>query len=242
MLEVRDLEVSYGLVPAVRGVDLTIAEGEAVAVLGRNGAGKSTTLKCIAGLLAAKAGRVRINGEDVTGVPAEKRASRGVALVPEGRGIFPRLSVKENLVMGGFHRRLRGRALNDAIERVTERFPRLRERADQHAGDLSGGEQQMLALARGLMGEPRLLLVDEPSLGLAPVIVDQIYELFDDLRRDGLAVLVVEQYVEVALGFADRAYVLEKGRVAVAGSASELAASPELVEVYLSGAPEEVLQ
>lgn len=241
MLEVRDLHVSYGPVPAVRGVTLAVAEGEAVAVLGRNGAGKSTTLKCIAGLLAAQRGSVEICGTDVTGVPAERRAALGVALVPEGRGIFSRLTVKENLIMGGFHRRLRPRAAGDAIERATEGFPRLRERLDQQAGDLSGGEQQMLALARGLMGEPRILLVDEPSLGLAPVIVDQIYERFADLRRDGLAVLVVEQYVDVALGFADRAYVLEKGRVAVAGLAAELAASPDLVEVYLSGAPEEVL-
>jgi branched-chain amino acid transport system ATP-binding protein len=242
MLEVRDLRVSYGPVPAVRGVDLDLGKGEAVAVLGRNGAGKSTTLKCIAGLLAAQAGRVSISGHDVTAMPAERRAAVGVALVPEGRGIFPRLTVRENLVMGAFHRHLRSHACAEAIEVVTERLPRLRERLEQQAGDLSGGEQQMLALARGLMGEPRLLLVDEPSLGLAPVIVDQIYELFVDLRRDGLAVLVVEQYVEVALGFADRAYVREKGRVAVSGSAAELAASPELVDVYLSGAPEEVLQ
>ncbi|HVT77812.1 MAG TPA: ABC transporter ATP-binding protein [Acidimicrobiales bacterium] len=223
-------------------MDLAVGPGEAVAVLGRNGAGKSTTLKCIAGLLGAKKGSVLIDGEDTTRIPAERRASRGVALVPEGRGIFPRLTVRENLAMGAFHRHLRAHACADAIEAVTERFPRLRERLEQQAGSLSGGEQQMLALARGLMGEPRLLLVDEPSLGLAPVIVDQIYEQFAELRAEGLAVLVVEQYVEVALAFADRAYVLEKGRVAVSGDAAELAASPELVEVYLSGAPEEVLQ
>jgi branched-chain amino acid transport system ATP-binding protein len=240
VLEVRELHVSYGPVPAVRGIDLDVADGEAVAVLGRNGAGKSTTLKCVAGLLPAERGTIRLAGRDVARVPAERRTGLGIALVPEGRGIFPQLTVRENLAMGAYHRKKWGRGLAADIERVAERFPRLADRMGQQAGSLSGGEQQMLALGRGLMSEPTLLLVDEPSLGLAPVVVEQLYDLFNDLRSEGLAVVVVEQYVELALGFADRAYVLEKGRVAVGGGAKELAASPELVEVYLSGAPEEV--
>lgn len=240
MLEVRDLHVSYGPVPAVRGIDLDVGDGEAVAVLGRNGAGKSTTLKCLAGLLPPERGSVVLEGQDVARVPAERRTGLGVALVPEGRGIFPQLTVRENLAMGGYHRRLSGRALSSEVSEVTDRFPRLAERLDQRAGSLSGGEQQMLALGRGLMSDPKLLLVDEPSLGLAPVVVEQLYALFADLRGEGQAILVVEQYVELALGFADRAYVLEKGQVAVSGDANELAASPELVEVYLSAAVEEV--
>jgi len=240
VLEVRGLHVSYGPVPAVRGIDLDIEDGEAVAIVGRNGAGKTTTLKCLAGLLPTEQGTITLDGRDVTRIPAERRTAQGIALVPEGRGVFAQLSVRENLAMGAYHRRLRGGALAAEVAAVTERFPRLAERLGQQAGSLSGGEQQMLALGRGLMSRPRLLLIDEPSLGLAPVVVEQLYDLFGELRKEGLAVLVVEQYVELALDFADRAYVLEKGRVAVAGDAAELAASPELVEVYLSGAPEEV--
>ncbi len=238
MLEVEDLHVSYGPLPAVRGVDLRIEEGEAIAVLGRNGAGKTTTLKCLAGLLPATSGRVRLDGRDITGVPAERRARLGVVLVPEGRGMFPDLSVRENLAMGAYHRRLSAGEMRSEIERVTEKFPRLTERLGQRAGSLSGGEQQMLAVARGLMSRPRLLLVDEPSLGLAPIIVEQLYELFAALRADGLTVLVVEQYVEVALGFADRAYVLDKGVVVLDGDAESLLASTELVEAYMTSTQE----
>lgn len=241
MLQVEDLHVSYGPVPAVRGVDLEIGRGEAVAILGRNGAGKTTTLRALAGLMVPTTGTIRLAGKDVTRVPAERRVALGVALVPEGRGVFPSLTVRENLRMGAFHRRLGQRALKAATASVTERFPRLAERLDQRAGSLSGGEQQMLAVARGMMGDPQLLLVDEPSLGLAPIIVEQLYELFDGLRSDGITLLVVEQYVEVALGLADRAYVLDKGRVALAGTAAELAASPELVETYLAASPEEAV-
>jgi len=235
VLEIEGLHVRYGAIPAVMGVDLAVAEGEAIALLGRNGAGKTSTLKALAGLLPAAGGRIRLDGRDVTNVPAERRVSLGVALVPEGRGVFPQLSVKENLAMGAFHRHLRPRAMQDEVERVTTRFPRLRERIGQSAGSLSGGEQQMLALARSLMSAPRLLLIDEPSLGLAPIIVEQLYELLASLNGDGLTLLIVEQYVEVALGSTDRAYVLDKGRVVLQGTSSELADSPELVDAYLAG-------
>lgn len=238
MLEARELHVSYGPVPAVRGVTIEIPQGERVALLGRNGAGKSTTLRALAGLMRPSSGAVLFNGDDVTSVPAERRVSLGIALVPEGRGMFPQLTVRESLAMGAYHRKLRGKALDREISRVTERFPRLQERIGQRAGSLSGGEQQMLAVARGMMSDPKVLLLDEPSLGLAPVIVEMLYDLFGGLARDGLTLLVVEQYVELALGFADYAYVLDKGTIAVEGVAAELAASPEVVDAYLSSAPE----
>jgi branched-chain amino acid transport system ATP-binding protein len=238
MLEVRDLHVHYGPVPAVRGIDLDLGAGEAVALLGRNGAGKSTTLRALAGLVTPTSGSIAIDGHDMTKVPAERRVRAGVALAPEGRGMFPQLTVRESLAMGAFHRRLRASAVKDEIRRVTERFPRLAERLDQRTGSLSGGEQQMLALARGLMSTPRLLMVDEPSLGLAPIIIEDLYELLSGLKADGITLLVVEQYVEVALDFADRAYVLDKGEVALSGNAHELASSRDLVEAYLSSTSE----
>jgi branched-chain amino acid transport system ATP-binding protein len=237
VLEVEGLRVRYGSIPAVMGVDLHVGAGEAVALLGRNGAGKTSTLKALAGLLPVAGGHIRLDGKEVRGVPAERRVGMGVALAPEGRGVFPQLSVKENLAMGAFHRRLRSRAVQHEIERVTERFPRLHERLSQQAGSLSGGEQQMLALARGLMSAPRLLMIDEPSLGLAPIVVEQLYDLLASLKAEGLTLLIVEQYVEVALGLTDRAYVLDKGRVALEGTSAELAESPELVDTYLAGAP-----
>lgn len=240
MLEVQGLHVHYGPVPAVRGVDLVVNPGESIAVLGRNGAGKTTTLKAMAGLLPVTAGSIRIDGTDITHMPAEKRLKLGIALVPEGRGMFPQLTVRESLMMGAYHRKLSHAEIRSELERVTERLPRLTERLDQASGSLSGGEQQMLAFARGMMSAPRIILVDEPSLGLAPIVIEQLYDLFGDLKKEGLTILVVEQYVELALGFADRAYVLDKGEVAVSGGASELAASPELVEAYLSASPEEV--
>ena len=238
MLEAHGLHVSYGPLPAVRGVDLAVSDGEAVAVLGRNGAGKTTTLKALAGLLPATAGQILFNGDDVTSIPAERRARLGIVLVPEGRGVFPDLSVRDNLAMGAYHRRLSGAALRQEVARVTEKFPRLTERIGQRAGSLSGGEQQMLAVARGLMSDPRVLLVDEPSLGLAPIVVEQLYDLFAQLRTEGLTVLVVEQYVELALGFADRAYVLDKGQVVLEGKSADLLASSELVEAYMTSAQE----
>ncbi len=240
MFEVKGLHVSYGPVPAVRGIDMVVNAGEAIAVLGRNGAGKTTTLKAMAGLLPVNAGSIHIDGTDITNIPAEKRLKLGIALVPEGRGMFPQLTVRESLIMGAYHRKLSHGEIRSELARVTERLPRLTERLDQASGSLSGGEQQMLAVARGLMSAPRMIMVDEPSLGLAPIVIEQLYDLFVDLKAEGLTIVVVEQYVELALGFADRAYVLDKGEVAVSGEASELAASPELVEAYLSAAPEEI--
>ena len=241
MLEVAGLHVSYGAIPAVRGLDLSIAEAEVVALLGRNGAGKTSTLKALAGLLPAARGAIHLAGRDVTVLRAEDRVPLGVALAPEGRGMFPQLSVRESLAMGAYHRRLGRSALAAEIERVTERFPRLRERMSQAAGSMSGGEQQMLAVARGLMAAPRLLMIDEPSLGLAPIVVEQLYELLSEVRADGITLLLVEQYVEVALGIADRAYVLDKGQVVLSGASDELLRSTELVDAYMSGgSPEEV--
>ncbi len=239
MIEAAALEVSYGPVTAVRGIDLTVDDGEVVVVLGRNGAGKTTTLKAIAGLLPVSSGRIQLDGEDVTGLPAEKRVERGLVLVPEGRGMFAELSVRDNLIMGAYHRRLPRSRLKPDLDLVTDRFPRLVERLDQPAGSLSGGEQQMLAIARGLMAEPRVLMVDEPSLGLAPIVIEVLYDLLRDLAHDGLTLVIVEQYVQVALGVADRAYVLDKGVVALSGTAAELSASPDLIDAYLSTAPAE---
>ena len=241
MISVEGLNVSYGPVTAVRGVDLAVGDGEIVVVLGRNGAGKTTTLKAMAGLLPATSGTIVLDGIDVTSEPAEDRVRRGLMLVPEGRGMFADLTVRENLLMGAYHRRQPRSRLRPDLDRVTERFPRLVERLDQTAGSLSGGEQQMLAVARGLMSGPKILMVDEPSLGLAPIVVEKLYELFHDLATSGLTLVIVEQYVQVALSIADRAYVLDKGVVALTGTARELSSSPELIDAYLSSAPEESL-
>jgi branched-chain amino acid transport system ATP-binding protein len=234
MIQAEGLSVSYGPVTAVRDVDLEVRDGEVLAVLGRNGAGKTTTMKALAGLLPVSGGRILHDGVPIEEVPAEERVARGIVLVPEGRGVFADLTVRENLVMGAYHRGRPLRALHDDIDRVTEQFPRLTERMSQRAGSLSGGEQQMLAVARGLMSEPSVLMIDEPSLGLAPVIVDSLYEFLGGLRATGITLVIVEQYVNVALGIADRAYVLDKGEVALAGAAAQLRASPELVDTYLA--------
>ena len=234
MISADGLSVSYGPVTAVRDVDIEVREGEVLAVLGRNGAGKTTTMKALAGLLPVSGGRIRHDGVDVTEMAAEDRVRRGIVLVPEGRGVFADLTVRDNLLMGAYHRRRPARALRDDIERVTGPFPRLTERIDQRAGSLSGGEQQMLAIARGLMAEPSVLMIDEPSLGLAPVIVDQLYEHLGGLAATGITLVIVEQYVHVALGIADRAYVLDKGEVALQGSAAALRASPDLIDTYLA--------
>lgn len=239
ILEVESLQVRYGDVTAVSSVDLYVDEGQAVAVLGRNGAGKSSTLRGIAGASMPAAGSVRIDGVDVAGMRADERVRRGIVLVPEGRRLFPQLSVRENLAVGAYLHKLRPSALDAEIDRVTEHLPRVRERLDQRAGSLSGGEQQLVAIARGLMARPRVLMADEPSLGLAPVIVDSIYELFRSLMRDGLTLVVVEQYVGVALALADHAVVIDRGAVALAGPAAELAESPDIWRVYLSGSEEE---
>lgn len=239
MLQVAELEVSYGEIPAVRGLDLEVAEGEAVAILGRNGAGKSTTMRAIAGAVIPTAGSVHFSDEDVTHVGAERRVARGICLVPEGRHLFPELTVQENLAMGAYHRKLSSSRLAEEIERTTVHLPIVRERLGQRAGRLSGGEQQLVAIARALLSAPRLLLVDEPSLGLAPIIVDRVYEMFRSLRSEGLTLLIVEQYVEVALSLVDRAAVVDKGQVVLSGTAEELAGSQHLIDAYLS-TPSEV--
>ena len=241
MLEVRDLHVSYGPIPAVRGITFHIDRGEAVALLGRNGAGKTTTLRAIAGLATPRRGMITVDGRDLGPLSTARRAKHGLALTPEGRGMFSRLTVRDSLAMGAYHRKLGPIALRREIDRVTERFARLRERLDQTAGSLSGGEQQMLALARALMSAPKLLMLDEPPLGLAPVVVDQLYSLLRGLRDEGYTILLVEQYVDVALGFVDRAYVLDKGTIALEGAAAELSASSALVETYLATNVEEAL-
>lgn len=236
MLEVQDLHVSYGPVPAVRGVSLSVGQGKVVAVLGRNGAGKTTTMKAIAGLLRPTSGSVRFDDHVVTGANSDRRLRAGLALVPEGRGMFPDLTVFDSLRMGAFHRRLKRDELAAEVERVTESFPQLRERLDQRSGSLSGGEQQMLAVARSMLTQPKLIVLDEPSLGLAPIAVEELYALLGTLRDSGLSMLVVEQYVELALRFADEAFVLDKGEVVLTGVASDLASAPEVVEAYLSSA------
>lgn len=238
ILQVEGLEVSYGEIPAVRGVDIGLAEGEAFAVLGRNGAGKTSLLRAVAGALATAGGRILYDGTDVTGEGADKRVRRGISLVPEGRHIFPGLTVRENLAMGAYHRKCRGARLQAEIDSVLEQMPVLRDRLSQAAGTLSGGEQQLAAIARAMLSRPRLLLIDEPSLGLAPIMVDRVYELFQQLRQDGLTIVIVEQYVQLALRFADRAVVIDKGRVALSGTAAELRDSTELIDTYLAARSE----
>lgn len=238
MLGVRDLAVSFGEIPAVRGVDLQVGRSEVLAVLGRNGAGKTTTLRALAGVLPAERGTVTLEGRELGHVPAERRVRHGIVLVPEGRHLFPALTVRENLALGAYHRRLKASATRDAIERSTEHLPILRERLDQRAGSLSGGEQQLAAIARALMAAPRVLMADEPSLGLAPIMVERVYDLFKTLRADGLTLIIVEQYVDVALRLADHAVVMDKGRVVLRGGAAELAGSSDLIDAYLSGTQE----
>ena len=227
LLEAADIHASYGGLRALRGVSLAVPPGSLVAVLGANGAGKSTLLRVLAGLHTPGAGRVTFAGRDVTRAPAHERARVGIVLVPEGRGIFPSLTVAENL-------RLRGAW--GARDRAIEAFPVLGERLDQAAGTLSGGEQQMLALAAAFSDRARVALLDEPSLGLAPRLVDQVFDAIDRLRAAGTAVVLVEQYVRRALEAADLAFVLRKGRVAVAGEPGELPHHPDLAAVYLGGA------
>jgi branched-chain amino acid transport system ATP-binding protein len=229
LLEVADLSVSYGAIRALRGVSLHVREGEIVAVLGPNGAGKSTLLKAITGVVRPHGGAIRFLGERLDGHTPESIVRRGVSMVPEGRRLFPGLTVRENLEVGGYTQR-RGAA--DTRE-VLETFPILADRAGQMAGTLSGGEQQQLAIARSLMARPRLMLLDEPSLGLAPLIVDRIMSLLTDLRRRGVTILLVEQNVHRALEIADRAYVLAVGQVVMGGDAADLARTGSLERTYL---------
>jgi branched-chain amino acid transport system ATP-binding protein len=232
LLAVEGLDVHYGGIQAVRSVTLQVRPGEAVAVIGPNGAGKTTLLRSLAGLKAPTAGRVTLGGEDVTGLPAERLVGHGLALVPEGRGVFADLSVLDNLRLGAYRRRA-DRALRDDLEAVLGLFPILRERARQAAGSLSGGEQQMLAIGRGLMTKPRLLLLDEPSLGLAPLAVREVFDRLIGLREEGATILLVEQNTRAALRLADRGYVMQQGRVVGAGTRDELLEDPAVKAAYL---------
>ncbi len=230
LLEVRGLKVAYGGIRAVRGIDLDVAEGELVCLIGANGAGKSSTLKGITGLVHAH-GSVRLAGKRLDGLPTHRIAREGVALVPEGRGIFARLQVWENLVMGAYARRDDG--VEADLARVYELFPRLAERRRQIAGTLSGGEQQMLAIGRALMSRPRLLLMDEPSMGLAPLMVQKIYDTIQAIARQGVTLLLVEQNAHLAFQVSTRAYVMESGAITLAGASSELARDPAIQAAYL---------
>jgi branched-chain amino acid transport system ATP-binding protein len=233
MLTLESLHVAYGSCETLHGVSLEVREGEIVTLIGSNGAGKTTTLKTVSGLLAPRSGKVRWRGEDVTGSPPHALVRRGLAHVPEGRRIFAALTVRENLEMGGFTVSDR-RALATALERAFALFPRLRERAGQPAGTLSGGEQQMLAIGRALVARPRLLLLDEPSLGLAPILVQEIFREIGRINReDGVTILLVEQNAHLALGLASRGYVIETGRIVLEDQASALLSNPQVREAYL---------
>jgi len=231
LLEVRDLRVSYGAIEALKGISLTLAAGEIVTLIGANGAGKSTTLRTIMGLVPAASGEIRFRGESTRSVPTFKLVRGGLILVPEGRAIFANLSVHENLEMGAYSRR-DGETAKD-YEKVFTIFPRLKEREKQTGGTLSGGEQQMLAIGRALMSRPRVLLLDEPSLGLAPILVHTIFEAIEEIHRQGTPVLLVEQNAMAALKHSNRAYVLETGTVFLEGSSAEVAANPRVKEAYL---------
>jgi branched-chain amino acid transport system ATP-binding protein len=230
LLEVRQLEVHYGGIRAVTGIDLAVAEGELVCLIGANGAGKTSTLKAICGLIGSRSGRIVYSGEDISAAPVHELPRRGLVMVPEGRGIFAQLTVEENLAMGAYARG----AADPAAQ--YERFPRLKERRRQIAGTLSGGEQQMLALARALIAQPRLLLLDEPSMGLAPLMVARIFDIVSAISRDGVTILLVEQNARLALEVAHRGYVMESGAIALSGEAKTLLAHPKVREAYLGEA------
>ncbi len=232
MLDVRGVDVAYGEKPALRGVSLGLGEGECVSVLGANGAGKSTLLRAISGLIRPKRGSIALDGRRVDALPAYEIAGLGVAHVPEGRRVLPDMTVEENLELGSFLPGPQQRR-PETLAWVYEIFPRLMERRRQRAGTLSGGEQQMLAIGRGLMLRPRLLMLDEPSLGLAPVVVDVVFEKIADVRKQGIGILLVEQNVQRALGLTDRGYVLEQGRVVLEGSSAELLENPHVKVAYL---------
>ena len=231
LLEVKGLEVGYGGIRAVKGIDLAVDKGELVCLIGANGAGKTSTLRAICGILPARGGSVRYDGAEISHVPHHELPRRGLVMVPEGRGIFPQLTVQENLAMGAFTRKDSGIAAD--LERQLATFPRLRERSAQTAGTLSGGEQQMLAIARALMARPRLLLLDEPSMGLAPQLVAKIFAIVREIAALGVTILLVEQNARLALEVANRGYVMESGTIALADAASNLLADAKVREAYL---------
>ena len=233
MLKVDDLHVYYGSIHAIKGISFEVNEGEIVTLIGANGAGKSTTLNTITGLLKPRSGSVTFEGKNIVGVPAHKIVSHGMALCPEGRRVFLQMTVQENLEMGGFTRP--AGEIEASLQDVYERFPRLKERYKQTAGTLSGGEQQMLAMGRALMSKPRLLMLDEPSMGLAPILVEQIFSIIKELHGAGTTILLVEQNAQMALSIADRAYVLETGTISMSGSARELLTDERVRKAYLGG-------
>ena len=234
MLDIKDINVYYGAIHAIKGISLYVNEGEIVTLIGANGAGKSTTLRTISGLLKPKSGTITFLGNDIAGMPAHKIVAEGISQVPEGRRIFAEMTVMENLELGAFIRDDTKTIAQD-LKMVFRRFPRLEERKLQLAGTLSGGEQQMLAMGRALMSKPKLLLLDEPSMGLAPLLIREIFSIIVDINKTGTTVLLVEQNANMALSIANRAYVLETGRITLSGDAKELAASEEIRKAYLGG-------
>ena len=233
ILKVDNINVYYGSIHAIKGVSFEVAQGEIVTLIGANGAGKSTTLNTISGLLRSKTGSVTFLGEELSRVPAHKVVSRGLALVPEGRRVFLQMTTQENLEMGAYTQS--GKPSDTDMEMVYQQFPRLKERRRQVAGTLSGGEQQMLAMGRALMSHPKLLMLDEPSMGLAPILVEQIFEIIKNLHDAGTTILLVEQNAQAALSVADRGYVLETGKVVTSGTGGELLSSPAIKKAYLGG-------
>lgn len=232
MLEVKDLEVYYGVIQAIKGVSFQVNQGEVIALIGANGAGKTTILHTITGLLSPKRGSVMFEGKEITKVPAHKIVSMGMAHVPEGRRVFAELSVYENLKMGAYTRRDK-KEIEESLANVYKRFPRLEERKNQMAGTLSGGEQQMLAMGRALMSKPKIILMDEPSMGLSPIMVNEIFDIIRAVSEGGTTVLLVEQNAKKALGIADRAYVLETGKIVLEGKAEELLENDSIKKAYL---------
>ena len=234
MLEVNNLEVYYGVICALRGISFEVNEGEIVSLIGANGAGKTTMMQSIVGLIPKKAGSVSFMGKDITKTPAHKIVRLGMTQVPEGRRIFQELSVYENLMMGAYTTKDQQQFKTD-LESIYERFPRLSERRNQIAGTLSGGEQQMLAMSRAIMCHPKLLMLDEPSMGLSPLLVDQVFEIIKDINKDGTTILLVEQNAGKSLAISDRAYVMENGSIVLSGTGAELAASEKVRKAYLGG-------
>ena len=234
MLKIDNIDVYYGAIHALKGISLTVNKGEIVTLIGANGAGKSTALRTISGLLKPKNGKISFEGQEITGIKAHEIVKLGISQVPQGRRIFTEMTVTENLDMGAFTRKDKD-GIKEDLAQVFKRFPRLEERRDQLAGTLSGGEQQMLAMGRALMSRPNLLLLDEPSMGLAPLLIKEIFHIIEDINKTGTTVLLVEQNANMALSIANRAYVLETGRITLAGDAKKLAASEDVRKAYLGG-------
>ncbi len=233
ILKVENMNVYYGAIHAIKGISFHVDQGEVVTLIGANGAGKSTTLQTVSGLLRSRTGSIQFCGENISNVPSHKIVEKGLAQVPEGRRIFLQMSVEENLEMGAYTQSASG--VEADLEKVYTQFPRLKERRRQIAGTLSGGEQQMLAIGRALMSHPRLLMLDEPSMGLAPILVEQIFDIIRQLHEEGTTILLVEQNAQMALSVADRAYVMETGKITLSGTGAELAASDEVKKAYLGG-------